>query len=138
MRVLLTEGTALNGEVLRERVYETAVNRAVAADNAFAREFFLVLAEVHATVVNESIELDESAFVKEQIQALVGSQLAFAVLLLDGLVSAALADVLDFLLRLFDSFLNSSHILPPKGYYILVKITQALFCTIIKIFASIF
>ena len=118
MRVLLTEGAALNREVLRERVYETAVNRTVAADNAFARELFLVLAEVHAAVVNESIEFNEGAFVKQQIQTLVSSQLAFAVLLLDGLLAAAHADVLDFLLRLFDSFLNSSHILHPKGYYI--------------------
>lgn len=68
MGVLLTEAAARDREVLRIGVDQTAVDRAVARDDAVARHVLLVHAEVRAAVFDEHIELDERILVKELLE----------------------------------------------------------------------
>ena len=66
--VLLAEAAARDREVLRIGVDQTAVDRAVARDDAVARHVLLVHAEVRAAVFDEHIELDERILVKELLE----------------------------------------------------------------------
>ena len=113
MRVLLTQGAALDRKVLRERVDKAAVNRAIARDDAFARQILLILTEVRAAMLHEHVKLDEGVLVEKLLDALASRHLAFFVLLVDALLSAAQSDVLLLGVHEGDFFLNCSHTLPP-------------------------
>ena len=123
MRVLLAQGAALDREVLRKSVDKAAVNRAVARDDAFARQFLLVLSEVRAAMLHEHVKLDEGVLIKELLDALASRHLALFMLLVDALLSAAQLDM--FLLGVHegDFFLNCSHTLPPLCRIFLVYST---------------
>ena len=123
VRVLLAQGTALDREVLRESVDKAAVNRAVARDDALARQILLVLSEVRAAMLHEHVKLDEGVLIKELLDALASRHLALFMLLVDALLSAAQLDM--FLLGVHegDFFLNCSHTLPPLCRIFLVYST---------------
>ena len=123
VRVLLAQGAALDRKVLRESVNKAAVDRAVARDDAFARQFLLVLSEVRAAMLHEHVKLDEGVLVKELLDALASRHLALFMLLVDALLSAAQLDM--FLLGVHegDFFLNCSHTLPPLCRIFLVYST---------------
>ena len=130
VRVLLTKGAALYRKVLRERIDKTAVNRAVTTDDAFARQLFLLLAEVRAAMMNQRVQLDKRTFVKEDVESLASSHFAFLMLLFDALLSSAETDVFELFFHQFNFFLNSSHALPPNKSKLYFKcLNQFLFCT---------
>ena len=75
---------AEHGEVLREDVDQPAVDPAVAGDDAVAGNFCLVEAEVGGAVGHEPVELDEAAFVEEEVEPLARGELPLLVLLGDA------------------------------------------------------
>ena len=79
-----------HGEVLREDVDQTAVDAAVARDDAVAVDDLLVEPEVGGTVCDEPIELDERALVEEQVEPFACGELALVVLRLQALGAPAL------------------------------------------------
>ena len=113
MCVLFAERAALNGEVLCERVNETAVDCTVARHNALTRQLFLFLAEVCAAMAHKHIELNEGILVEEHIQALTRCEFPLAVLLLDCLLAAAEHEMLFLLEHLLNFFLDCGHHIPP-------------------------
>ena len=72
--------TAEDGEVLREDIYQTAVDRAVTGYHAVAEVALLIDAEVRAAVFDEHVELLERTFVEKHFDTLAGGQFAFFML----------------------------------------------------------
>jgi hypothetical protein len=88
----LGKRAAEDGEILREDEDRAAVDRAPAGDDAVAGDLLgLVHAEIDAALLHEHVELLEGVLVEQQLDALAGSQLAFAVLRRDAAFAAALA-----------------------------------------------
>ncbi len=83
------ERTAEDREVLREHVGGTAVDQAVAGDEAVAVDDLFLHAEVVAMVTNQLVGFLEGAFVEQQIDAFARGELAFGVLACAALVSTA-------------------------------------------------
>jgi len=113
VRMLLAERAALDREVLCKRIDETAVDRAVARNNTFARQFLLLLAEVGAAMTYEHVELDEGILIEEQVQALTRGEFALCMLLFDGLLAAAKHEMLFLLEHQLNFFLDCGHRIPP-------------------------
>lgn len=86
----LGERPPKNGEVLREDVDQLAVDAAVAGDHAVAVDPLVLETEVGGAVRDDTVVLDEGAFVEEQVEALVRGELALVVLGLDAGRSATL------------------------------------------------
>ena len=86
----LGQRAAEHGEVLREDVDQPAVDAAVAGDDAVAVELLLLEAEVGRPVRDEPVELDEAAFVEQEVEPLARGELALGVLRLDARGAAAL------------------------------------------------
>src|SRR6266478_85398 len=70
------ERAAEDGEVLRENVDQAAVDAAESGDEAVASRTLLVHAEIRAAVAHEFVQLFESVFVEEKIDALARGELA--------------------------------------------------------------
>ena len=128
----LTQGTALYGEVLCKSINQAAINSTIAGNNALSRQVLLLLAEIGAAMLYESIQLNERAFIKQLGNTLTGSHLALLMLLCDTLLAAAHLDVGFLFLHKFNLFLNCSHFLPPKqphktlaGFYYLSSCWQS-------------
>jgi hypothetical protein len=83
------EGSAEDGEVLRERVGEPTGDATVACDHAVARHNLILHAEVAAAVGDEGVELFESIAVEEQKHALARGQLTRVALALQPLFPTA-------------------------------------------------
>lgn len=111
--VLLAEAAARDREVLRIGVDQTAVDRAVARDDAVARHVLLVHAEVRAAVLDEHVELDERVLVKEPFKALTRRVFSLSMLFLNASSTATLTDVVLHRVHLIDFFLNACHSNPP-------------------------
>ena len=88
LAVHLAERAAEHRDVLAEHADRTAVDRAVAGDDAVAERAVLLHAEVGRAVPGELVQLDERAFVEERVDALAGGLLALCVLLLDRALGA--------------------------------------------------
>ena len=84
LRMGLRQGAAEHGEVLAEHEHQATVDAAVAGDDAIAGDFLIGHAEVAVAVLDELVPLLETAFVKQQADALPSGQLALGVLLLDA------------------------------------------------------
>ncbi len=130
--MLLTERTAGNREVLRVRIDEAAIHRAVAGDDTVGRQILLLLTEIRAAMFHEHVELHERPFVKEFIEALARRIFSLGMLLLDACGTAAFADVRFFRIHLVNLFLNGCHFNPPM----ISIVTAPLFCTIFAKIAS--
>jgi hypothetical protein len=76
----VAQASAQHGEVLRECEGGAAVDQAVSADDAVARDPLLVHTEVVAAVNPELVDLDEAARVEEQIDPLADRELPALVL----------------------------------------------------------
>src|SRR5260370_41140875 len=85
----LGERAAEDGEVLRENIDKAPVDAAEAGDEAVARGALLVHAEIGAAVAHEFVELFESVFVEETMDALACGELAGFVFALATLGTAA-------------------------------------------------
>ena len=83
------ERSAEDGEVLRERVDQAAVDAPVAGDDAVAGNDLLVHAEVAAAVRDELVDLLERAGIEQEVDALARGQLAGLVLAAQALLAAA-------------------------------------------------
>src|SRR5579884_411909 len=83
------ERSAEDGEVLRERVDQSPLHRAVAGDDSVARDALLVHPEIAVAMDDQLVELLERAGVEEQLDALARGELAFLVLTLDARFAAA-------------------------------------------------
>src|SRR5690606_18119628 len=81
--VRLRERAAEHREVLAEHVDEPAVDRSPPRHDAIAEVLLPVEAECGGAMGDEPVELDEAAFVQQQIQPLACGQLASLVLRLD-------------------------------------------------------
>ncbi len=77
------------GEVLREDVGRTAVDQAVASDEAIAIDHLLGHAEIVAPVADQLVGFDERGFIQQQIDAFAGGELTFGVLAFPALVAAS-------------------------------------------------
>ncbi len=104
--VRLGERAAEHGEVLAEDEDEAAVDRAVAGDDAVARDLLLRHAEVGAAVLDEHVPLLEGAGVEQEVDALARGQLAAGVLRLDALLAAAEPCLRPLLFELADDLLH--------------------------------
>src|SRR5262249_18277882 len=87
-RVGARERAAEDSEVLREHEHGAAADGAVAGHHTIAEDLLLLHAEVGAAVGDEFVELDERAWVEEQLQALARGELAGGVLAIDALLAA--------------------------------------------------
>ena len=85
----LRQRPAEDGEVLRERVGQPAVDPSVAADDAVAGHDLLGHAEVAAAVRDELVDLFEGAGVEQQVDALARRQLAGVALAAETVLAAA-------------------------------------------------
>ena len=83
------ERAAEHGEILAEHEDQPAVDRAVAGDDAVARDLLLVHAEIVAAVLDEHVPFLEGAGVEQQLDPLARGQLALGVLGLDAPRAAA-------------------------------------------------
>ena len=88
--VRLGERAAEDGEVLGEDVDQAAVDPALSGDDAVAGKLLLLQTEIGRAVGDEAVELDEAAFVEQEVQPLAGGELALLVLLGDPIRSPAL------------------------------------------------
>ena len=86
----LRQRAAEHREVLREDVDEPAVDAAVPGDDAVAVELLRLEPEVGGAVHDEAVELDERAFVEQQVEPLARGELALFVLRLEARLAAAL------------------------------------------------
>ncbi len=64
------QAAAEDGKILRINIHQTAVDGAVTGHHRVAEKFLLVQAEIRAVVRAQSIELDETAAVEQNIEAL--------------------------------------------------------------------
>jgi hypothetical protein len=69
----------------------------------------LVQSEVGGAVGDEAIELDEAAFVEQEIEPLAGGELAFLVLLSDAIRSPALIGKDLSVMQLVEEFSGVGH-----------------------------
>ena len=90
LRVAFGEGSAEDGEILREDVDEAAFDAAVAGDEAVAGNDLLIHAEIAAAMGDELVELLEGVLVEEQFDALAGAEFSFLVLAGAALRASAL------------------------------------------------
>ena len=134
MGVLLAEAAARDGEVLCVGVDQTAVDRAVARDDAVARHVFLVHAEVRAAVFDEHTELDERILVKELLEALTRRLFSLSMLFLNASGATTLTDVLLHRVHLSDFFLDACQLEP--SYMSHEHSSALLLCTISPKIAS--
>ena len=88
-RVGLGQRPAEDGEVLRERIRQPAVDPSVAADDAVARHDLLGHAEVGAAVGDELVDFFERAGVEQQVDALARGQLAGVALAAETILAPA-------------------------------------------------
>ena len=134
MGVLLAEAAARDGEVLCVGVDQTAVDRAVARDDAVARHVLLVHAEVRAAVLDEHIELDERILVKELLEALARRVFSLSMLFLNASGATTLTDVLLHRVHLSNFFLDACQLEP--SYMSHEHSSALLLCTISPKIAS--
>lgn len=87
--VILAQGTSQNSEVLCKSKDQPAVYGTVSGNNAVARGFFICHVKVGGPMGYEYIQLHKTAFVKQNIHSLSGSQLAAGMLGIDSLLSAS-------------------------------------------------
>ena len=102
------ERSAEDGEVLGEDEDEAAFDASVAGDEAVAVDLLLGHAEVVAAVRDQLVGLFEGAVVEQELDALAGRHLAFFVLALAALRSAAVFGELVAFLE-FGDFLFEIH-----------------------------
>ena len=100
------ERAAEHGEILGEDVDHPAIDGAPAGDDAVAREFVLLHAEIDAAVLDIHVELLEGAVVEEELKPLPGRELAALVLRLDAPLTAAVAGPGPANFKLFQDFLH--------------------------------
>jgi len=74
------QGAAEHGEILREDEDQTAVDGAVAGDDAVAGDLLLVHAEIGAAMLDKHIPFFERARVEQQFDPLTSRQLALGML----------------------------------------------------------
>jgi len=80
----LAQGSAEDGEVLREDAHGAAFDGAVAGDDSVTVGAVLLLTEVDGSVPREAVEFDEAVLVEELLDALAGGLLALGMLLFHG------------------------------------------------------
>src|SRR6185312_2318208 len=85
----LAQGSAEHGEILAEGEDGAAIDEAMAGDDAIARDFLLVDAEIRRAMLDEHIPFLEGARIEEQLQALARGELALGVLGRDAPLAAA-------------------------------------------------
>ncbi len=99
--------TAKNGEVLTEHIDLPAIDRAPTGNDAIARDFLLLHAEVGAAMRDIHIKLLERSLVEQHFQSFAGSELAFAVLGINTFLPAAKACFRATCFKLLEKFLHS-------------------------------
>ncbi len=93
--VHLTQGAAVDGEILSESKHFSPVDGAMTGDHAVAGNDVLVHVKIPTAVFNQRIDLLETAVVKEEFKSLSSRHLAAVVLRFDaGLAAASLASSL--------------------------------------------
>lgn len=110
LAVGLAEGTAEDGEVLREHGHRAAVDRAVAGDDAVAVGAGLLQPEAGGAVPGELVQLDEGPFVQQQGHPLTRRQLALGVLLLHGTRGSGVGGFVDAALQIRDLARGGVHV----------------------------
>ena len=103
------ERAAEDGEVLGEDVDQAAVDPAVAGDDAVAGDHLLLEPEVGGAVGDEAVELDEAAFVEQQVEPLARGELALLVLLGDARRAPALLGERLTVMELFEELSGVGH-----------------------------
>ena len=76
----LRQGSAEHREVLRKHIHEPAVDAPVTGHHAVAVVLLLLEAKIGRAVDDEPVELDETAFVEQQVEAFPRGQLSFCML----------------------------------------------------------
>ncbi len=110
--VRLGERAAEDREVLAEDEHQPAVDRAVAGDDAVARDLLVGHAEVRAAVLDEHVPFLEGARVEQQLDALARGELALRVLRVDALLAAAQARRGALVVELLDDVVHRSPSFP--------------------------
>src|SRR5262249_30100407 len=87
--VALGQRTAEDREVLREDVYQAAIDAAVSGHETIARDHLFVHAEVAALMRYELVQLFERVGVEQQIDALPRREFVFPVLARAALLASA-------------------------------------------------
>ena len=82
------ERASENRKILREDIHEAAFDAAVAGDEAVARRPLRFHAEIVGMMADEFVELFKGAFIKQQVDAFAGAELALLVLASAALRSA--------------------------------------------------
>ena len=106
--VRLAQVTADNGEVLTVDVYDAPVHRAVARDDAVARKYGMLHAEIRAPVLHELVKLHETARVEYLGYPLAGRELALFALRGDGFLPASLRRFLAASEQIFAELIDST------------------------------
>ncbi len=101
---------AVDGKVLRKDIDQPSVHRAVSGHDAVAEVVLLLHAEVHAAVLDEHVELFETALVEEHVDSFACSEFALGVLPVDSLLAASQGRLFAPFDQLTDLFLNITHI----------------------------
>ena len=99
--VVFTQGSTAYCEVLCKCEHQSSVYLAIACYNTVARQFFLVHAEVGASVFYEHIDFNKAVFIKKNVQSFSRSQLASGMLRFDSFFASALCDFLFFRAEIF-------------------------------------
>ena len=104
--VSFRQRAAEHGEVLTEHEHQTAIDGAVTGHHAVTRNGLRAHAEIVAAMLHEHIPFLERTFVEEQLDALTRGQLAFGMLSLNTLGTAAGPSTGTLLLQLSDDLLH--------------------------------
>src|SRR5260370_39941262 len=80
LRIAFGEGSAENGESLREDIDEAAFHAAVSCDEPVAGDDLLIHAEIAAAMGDQLVEFLEGVLVEQQFDALAGAKFSFLVL----------------------------------------------------------
>ena len=94
----------MNGEVLCEDEYQTALDSTATSHDTVAKELLLLHAEVVATVLLEHIVLFERTLVQQHVDTLTCSILATVMLFLDCFLTTTKTSLLALLDQLLDFF----------------------------------
>ena len=105
----LGERSAEHREVLGEDVHQPAVDPARAGDHPVTGIDLLFQPKIGGAVGDKPVELDEAAFVQQEVEPLPGGELAFLVLLRDPLGAATLLGERLAVMQIVEEFSGVRH-----------------------------
>ena len=107
------QGTAFNGEILREYINQATIDCAVTGGYAFTRQVFFLLAEVVAAMTDETVQFYERTFIQQSGNSFPCGHFASLMLFGNSLRTAGADNYFGLFEHFLNSFLSSQVLTPP-------------------------